>query len=90
MKILNEYVEATKDELSLLHQKAKVKWLSEGDQNTAYFHGILKSRKHKNRIESICDDNGVWFEGEKVSEVFVNHFKYLLKYFEQLRIKFCG
>nr|GEW78269.1 retrovirus-related Pol polyprotein from transposon TNT 1-94 [Tanacetum cinerariifolium] len=56
--ILNEYVVASNEELKLLHQKAKIKWLSEGDQNTTYFHGILKSRKHKGRIESICDKNG--------------------------------
>ncbi|GKE27840.1 hypothetical protein Tco_1443224 [Tanacetum coccineum] len=52
-KLLNEYVEVSNDELKLLQQKAKIMWLSEGDQNTAYFHGILRSRKHKGRIESI-------------------------------------
>nr|GEW14980.1 RNA-directed DNA polymerase, eukaryota, reverse transcriptase zinc-binding domain protein [Tanacetum cinerariifolium] len=50
--------QASNEELKRLHQKSKIKWLSEGDQNTAYFHGILKSRKHKGRIESICDNNG--------------------------------
>ncbi|GJS40876.1 RNA-directed DNA polymerase, eukaryota, reverse transcriptase zinc-binding domain protein [Tanacetum coccineum] len=73
--ILNEYVVASSDELKLLHQKAKIKWLSEGDQNTAYFHGILKSRKHKGRTESICDENGNRYEGDDVANVFVEHFK---------------
>ncbi|GJS48187.1 RNA-directed DNA polymerase, eukaryota, reverse transcriptase zinc-binding domain protein [Tanacetum coccineum] len=75
VSLLNDYMEATNDELKLLHQKAKVKWLSEGDQNTTYFHGILKFRKHKGRIESICDEIGMRFEGDNVVNVFVEHFK---------------
>ncbi|GJZ80916.1 RNA-directed DNA polymerase, eukaryota, reverse transcriptase zinc-binding domain protein [Tanacetum coccineum] len=51
--ILEEYTEVSKDELKLLHQKAKINWLREGDKNTAYFHNILKARKHKNIVESI-------------------------------------
>nr|GEV72773.1 ribonuclease H-like domain-containing protein [Tanacetum cinerariifolium] len=76
--ILNEYVVASNEELKLFHQKAKLKWLSEGDQNTAYFHGILKSRKHKGRIESICDENGKRFKEDNVASVFVEHFKKFL------------
>ncbi|GKB00672.1 RNA-directed DNA polymerase, eukaryota, reverse transcriptase zinc-binding domain protein [Tanacetum coccineum] len=74
-RVLNEYMEASNDELKLLQQKAKIKWLSEGDQNTTYFHGILKSRNHKGRIESICDENGIRYDGDKVVEAFVEHFK---------------
>ncbi|GJS02979.1 hypothetical protein Tco_0319487 [Tanacetum coccineum] len=43
-----------------------------------YYDRISKSRKHKGRIESICDDNGTIFEGENVAEVFVEHFKKFL------------
>ncbi|GJV92605.1 RNA-directed DNA polymerase, eukaryota, reverse transcriptase zinc-binding domain protein [Tanacetum coccineum] len=77
--ILNEYVVASNDELKLLQQKAKIQWLSEGDQNKAYFHGILKSRKQKGRIESICDENGMRFERDNVANVFVEHFKKFLR-----------
>jgi hypothetical protein len=38
--------------------KAKVKWLSVGDKNNAYFHKTLKSRQHKNRIGTINDELG--------------------------------
>ncbi|PHT77798.1 hypothetical protein T459_15850 [Capsicum annuum] len=31
-----------------LNQKCKVKWLQEGDQNTALFHRYLKARRNKN------------------------------------------
>ncbi|GKA64421.1 secreted RxLR effector protein 161-like protein [Tanacetum coccineum] len=56
-------------------QKAKIKWLSEGDQNTPYFHSILKSRKHERRIDRICDENGKSYDGDYVAHVFVDHFK---------------
>nr|GEU75322.1 hypothetical protein [Tanacetum cinerariifolium] len=78
VKVLNEYIEASNDKLKPLQQKAKIKWLSEGDQNTAYFHGILKSRKYKGRIESICEENGNMYDGDKVVEAFVYHFKKFL------------
>nr|GEW85133.1 hypothetical protein [Tanacetum cinerariifolium] len=57
-----EFADSSNDELKLLYQKAKLKWLSEGDQNIAYFYGILKSRKHKGRIESIYDENDMIFD----------------------------
>ncbi|GJR09099.1 hypothetical protein Tco_0791751 [Tanacetum coccineum] len=74
IKTLEEYSNVSADELKLLHQKAKVKWLLEGDKNTAYFHSILKKRKHKSRVESICDEKGDRFEGEEVANQIVKHF----------------
>ncbi|GJR06650.1 RNA-directed DNA polymerase, eukaryota, reverse transcriptase zinc-binding domain protein [Tanacetum coccineum] len=47
--IRKEYIEAAEDELKLLHQKAKINWLKEGDKNYAFFHSTLKARKHKSR-----------------------------------------
>ncbi|GJZ32005.1 secreted RxLR effector protein 161-like protein, partial [Tanacetum coccineum] len=73
-ELLNEYVKVSNDELKLLQQKAKIKWLSEGDQNTPYFHSILKSRKYEGRIDRICDENGKSYDGDKVAHVFVISF----------------
>ncbi|GKA65320.1 RNA-directed DNA polymerase, eukaryota, reverse transcriptase zinc-binding domain protein [Tanacetum coccineum] len=73
-----EYADAAEDELKLLHQKARVHWLKEGDKNSAYFHSILKTRKNKSRVESICKEDGTRVVGEMVPEQFVNHFKDLL------------
>nr|GFC17803.1 RNA-directed DNA polymerase, eukaryota, reverse transcriptase zinc-binding domain protein [Tanacetum cinerariifolium]GFC17872.1 RNA-directed DNA polymerase, eukaryota, reverse transcriptase zinc-binding domain protein [Tanacetum cinerariifolium] len=55
-KALNEYKEAISDENNLLKQKAKTEWLRKGDQKTAFFHKVVKGRKHMNRIESICNE----------------------------------
>nr|GEW90443.1 hypothetical protein [Tanacetum cinerariifolium] len=58
-----QYTEAAEDELKILHQKAKIHWLKEGDGNFAYFHSVLKVRKHKSKVESICKEDGSRVEG---------------------------
>nr|GEW21390.1 RNA-directed DNA polymerase, eukaryota, reverse transcriptase zinc-binding domain protein [Tanacetum cinerariifolium] len=58
VNLVNEYTKVAEDELKLLHQKAKIQWLKEGDKNSAYFHNILKARKNKSRIENICCEYG--------------------------------
>ncbi|GJY12248.1 RNA-directed DNA polymerase, eukaryota, reverse transcriptase zinc-binding domain protein [Tanacetum coccineum] len=73
-----EYAKAVEDELKLLHQKAKINWLREGDQNSAYFHSVLKTRKNKSRIEIVCKDDGSRVDDDKVAEHFVDHFRNFL------------
>ncbi|GJS17932.1 RNA-directed DNA polymerase, eukaryota, reverse transcriptase zinc-binding domain protein [Tanacetum coccineum] len=63
------------DEEKLLAQKAEVKWLNEGDKNTRYFHNVVKSRMNMNRIIRISDKQGNWFEGDKIPDQFIKHFK---------------
>ncbi|GJQ95931.1 RNA-directed DNA polymerase, eukaryota, reverse transcriptase zinc-binding domain protein [Tanacetum coccineum] len=69
-EVLHEYNEALNDNEKLLAQKAKVKWLSEGDKNTKYFHNVVKSIMHSNRSMRVCDDKGKWFEGDDVADQF--------------------
>ncbi|GJS09808.1 RNA-directed DNA polymerase, eukaryota, reverse transcriptase zinc-binding domain protein [Tanacetum coccineum] len=76
--LFDEYSIAAEDEITFLHQKMKIKWLSEGDRNTAYFHKVLKARKHKCRVESICGEDGQRFNGNDVLEQFVKHFNKFL------------
>ncbi|GJR17132.1 RNA-directed DNA polymerase, eukaryota, reverse transcriptase zinc-binding domain protein [Tanacetum coccineum] len=78
VNLLNDYTKAAEEELKLLHQKAKVKWLREGDKNSAYFHNIIKARKNKSRIESICCENESRVEGKLVNDQFVKHFQNFL------------
>ncbi|GKF04528.1 hypothetical protein Tco_0035196, partial [Tanacetum coccineum] len=78
VSLMNEYSQVAEDELKILHQKAKMRWLEEGDKNTSYFHNIIKTRKHKSRIESICCEDGKRVEGNLVNEQFVNHFRKFL------------
>ncbi|XP_060183358.1 uncharacterized protein LOC132613361 [Lycium barbarum] len=48
---------------SILRQKARVRWLSEGDTNSAFFHGIIKGRRKRLNIQKIRDEDDNLFEG---------------------------
>ncbi|XP_071727327.1 uncharacterized protein [Rutidosis leptorrhynchoides] len=71
---LLQYQDAKQDELTLLKQKAKIYCLADGDKNTKFFQSVLKSRKQKSKVDSICDDNGVRYFGEQVADQFVDYF----------------
>nr|GFB18576.1 RNA-directed DNA polymerase, eukaryota, reverse transcriptase zinc-binding domain protein [Tanacetum cinerariifolium] len=72
VRTLKAYAKAMNEEELFLYQKAKIKWLSVGDRNNAYFHKSIKSRQQRNRIDAICDENGARFEGSKVAEQFLS------------------
>lgn len=61
-------------------QRARCRWIKEGDANTAFFHKIANQRRRVNMINSIVDDNGLVQEEQKTHYCFHNHFK---KFFEQ-------
>ncbi|GKE57170.1 hypothetical protein Tco_1496355, partial [Tanacetum coccineum] len=77
-QVLKDYNEAVKDEENMLYQQAKVDCLKEGDKNTAYFHQVVKGRRHKNHIDVVCDEQRRRFEGKEVSNQFVKHFQMFL------------
>ncbi|GJV80028.1 RNA-directed DNA polymerase, eukaryota, reverse transcriptase zinc-binding domain protein [Tanacetum coccineum] len=77
-KCLQNYVEALKDEEKLMYQKAKIKWLSFGDRNNAFFHKVLKSRKNKSRISAVRDSQGNQFHDGEVAKQFVKYFQEFL------------
>ncbi|GJZ16489.1 hypothetical protein Tco_0552166 [Tanacetum coccineum] len=55
---LNEYNEAVINEEKMLYQLAKVKWLKEGDKNSAYFLQIIKGKKQRSYIDNVYDEQG--------------------------------
>jgi len=44
---------------SMLRQKARLKWLKEGDKNSNYFHRLINHRRRHNVIQGLIID-GVW------------------------------
>lgn len=60
--------------------KSRVKWLREGDRNTKFFHGCVKTRKSKNRMVSLVDNDGLQRTGEEdISKVAINYFESLFQ-----------
>lgn len=43
---------------AFLRQKSRVKWLNEGDQNSKYFHRVIKGRQTKMKIVALQNDYG--------------------------------
>ncbi|KHN40116.1 hypothetical protein glysoja_044764, partial [Glycine soja] len=41
---------------SMLRQKARVKWLKEGDNNSNYFHRLINHRRRQNVIQGLLID----------------------------------
>ncbi|XP_076916421.1 uncharacterized protein LOC143576132 [Bidens hawaiensis] len=45
-----------------LQQKAKVRWAVHGDENSSYFHGLLKANLTNNRLHGLIDGDGNWID----------------------------
>ncbi|XP_071912404.1 uncharacterized protein [Coffea arabica] len=45
-------------------QKARVKWLCNGDKNTKFFHAVVTERRRKSVIHRIRKLDGVWVDDE--------------------------
>lgn len=53
---LSEWRRWLQVENRILRQKARIKWLSQGDDNINFFHACLKQRTANNRISCLVDD----------------------------------
>ncbi|XP_074315082.1 uncharacterized protein LOC141651263 [Silene latifolia] len=76
---LNEYKDL-KDACTLfLRQKAKATWMKDGDCNTKYFHGVIKSHFLRNQVLSIKDTNGKEHEDpQQIQAAFLKYYIHLL------------
>ena len=56
-------------------QRAKVKWLKNGDQNTKFYHACANQRRSSNRILRIADEVGlVWESQDDIQTAFMKYF----------------
>mgnify|MGYP004722246481 CR=1 FL=1 len=68
--------EAYKNEEIYWSQKARQKWLEEGDKNTNYFHACVAGRRKRNRIGLIQKRDGDWCQDEKeIGAEIIQYFK---------------
>ncbi|XP_056692112.1 uncharacterized protein [Spinacia oleracea] len=58
--------------LSYLRQKAKERWIKEGDENSALFHKSIRARVMHNSVYSIHDMHGQWVnQATAVNDAFL-------------------
>ncbi|XP_057432300.1 uncharacterized protein LOC130725057 [Lotus japonicus] len=56
-------------------QKARVKWIREGDRNTSYFHSTCKIRMAKKQISHLVVGGAAVEEPNMIKETIFNHFQ---------------
>ncbi|XP_026410805.1 uncharacterized protein LOC113306033 [Papaver somniferum] len=73
--IVSELENWYKIQFDFYKEKSRDKSLFEMDNNTRYFHSIVKKRLHTNNINALCDTNGNWLRGRHdISTLLRNHF----------------
>jgi hypothetical protein len=76
---LHEYLSISKAEEAFFKQKSRNQWLQLGDQNTSFFHKVVKVKKYKSLITHSWDDDGNRAEGvDQIKKVAVEFYKGLL------------
>ncbi|CAN1253995.1 Transposon TX1 uncharacterized 149 kDa protein [Linum perenne] len=59
-------------------QKARIRWLKEGDCNTAYFHKVVATRRARNHIHALKDSSGIPQTDESIKRnIAVNFYRNL-------------
>ena len=66
--------EALHQEGIWLGQRSRVRWLRDGDRNTAYFQAQPAQRKHINRIQALCHADGSFCTNEEEDKSEVQTF----------------
>ncbi|XP_057444772.1 uncharacterized protein LOC130737018 [Lotus japonicus] len=58
-RLWKEYQKVLFQEELLWKQKSRVSWLNHGDKNTRFFHTATMTRRKRNKIEALSNDEGV-------------------------------
>lgn len=80
-------IELEKYHLALLKQKeiywrqrAKTRWLKEGDNNTKFFHAYATNRKRRNFIQSLKINNNWIYDTDSIKQQFFDHLRNIYKF----------
>lgn len=66
-------------EESFLRQKSRIRWCSEGDSNTSFFHKSVKAHQARNNISSLRNDMDERVtDKEQIKLLLVNYYQQLL------------
>lgn len=77
-KYLELYRITKKEWESSLKQKAKLKWLTLGDENTRYFHHSIQHRRKCNAINVLHLQDGTTIDPRLIHEAFQKYYTDIL------------
>ena len=65
-----KWLEVEEKNLAMARQRAKIKWLKEGDENTKFCHATCRNRERKNALIGLNIDSE-WTEDPKIIKEYV-------------------
>ncbi|XP_070009962.1 uncharacterized protein [Nicotiana sylvestris] len=79
IRLMKENIKWKAAKEQFLRQKSKIQWVRQEDQNTKYFHSMIKTRRNANKIFSIKDAEGKeTIDVEGIADAFIKFYKKLL------------
>lgn len=76
--MLEPFISHLKNEEKFWRQKSRIKWLAEGEANTAFFHSYCLSKHTKLHIHKIKSPSEQWLEQESyIQQKAVDFFEQL-------------
>ena len=73
-----ELREVLMQEEILWYQKARTKWLNDGDRNTSYYHMKTKIKRSRCKVTSLRNENNEWIDGRiEVGQLVNDYFQRL-------------
>ncbi|XP_071718800.1 uncharacterized protein [Rutidosis leptorrhynchoides] len=70
-----KWVQKDRAKRSMLKQKARVKWATDGDENSRFFHSIIEQRNNKNNIRGLHIDETWQEDPNLIKDEVQRHFK---------------
>ncbi|XP_058726320.1 uncharacterized protein LOC131597653 [Vicia villosa] len=90
IKVAEDFWDNINKREGMLRLKSRQLWLSEGDDNTRYFHNSLKDRRRRNSLCSIATPEGRMEGVEDIKEFTFKHFENFFKEDNHLRLELRG
>lgn len=73
-----EYTKGLGIQETLLKQKTHIKWAEEGDNNTKYFHNIIRDKTRRLQLHRIKNHNGRCVKGnDSIVKEAIHHFEHI-------------